>query len=1227
MEPCANLKDYDFIEIGTSDFDTLIQTSTDETLGISIEPIKYYIDRLPDKPNVIKVQAAVSDRDDFIEIYSIPENKITENGLPYWVRGCNCVGRKHPYVIEKIGEALYDELVTIDRVPTISWKTLIQDYSIKTIKYLKIDTEGYDHVILREYFKECAKNPELYAKTILFEYNQISNKEEIDEILAGLTNYRIERYQDDIKLIRTEELADKAYVLYSTENYFDIVSACVKSIREYSDLKIFVYLLNSDLKIKVKDVVTIRWDLDIDYEDLPTTLNQSENFYINRKNPKIYNILIQRPLITKDALEKYSKTVAYIDSDSIATKWVDSIFDMYDPQSTHPYFVKGIYDYLLIDGRGGVYSRSDLHLSLEHNACELFGVDQSVRENYRQTGYYVAGQQTIPFLEEWYSMCIHPEILNDFTKYAPFHEETLANVLLWKYNIKKGLPYLYVNGNSEVIEYIKNNKDCYGSHIREWLVIPNQESELLFFHGEKRKPELNKMINMLADKPQIIIEEINPKLRILFLAPHLSTGGMPAYLLRRLEELQRFSAYIELFVVEYSDFSPVYVVQKNKIKQIIKQSNYWTLGSNKHELINIIKSNNIDIVHIDEILEGFESFNQVPGDLMEQLFDKNRTWKIVETCHNIWFNPETMLRYHPDAYSFCTPYHKTHSFKNMPSYQEVMEYPIDDLKPSSSEKLFAKSKLGLVINRKHVVNVGLWTPGKNQGELVEVARLLPHIEFHFIGNQAPNFQEYWKPICENLPKNVHIWGEREDVSDFLKAADAFVFNSTWECNPLVIREAASYGLRILARNLPQYVGMFDDYLCEIGLNDSPSEIKNKLLDLLEKPEPSYGLVNQAEAFADNLFRFYQKVHSLDKIETRKIRNVSIIQHFVDNPFLEIQGDSDKSYTVKFFDESGSIQYENLIKSNHWVKLNRRYFTKWHTQVWEESELIYDNVLDLEGKRVYISIESRSLGDSIAWVPYALEFKKKHKCDVIISTFWNKLFQESYPELEFITPGVTVNNIYAMYRIGWFYNDTMEPVRPNTIKLQEAATNILGLEFEEIRPRLDFQPGQRPTSQKYVTIATESTAGLKYWNNPTGWKELIEYLNANGYLVVNVSKGSGSIDGVIGLEDDSIENTMNTIYHSDFFIGLSSGLSWLAWAIGKNVVMISNFTNEDHEFVSNCIRITNPSVCNGCWNNPNFDFDKGDWFWCPIHKNTERHFECSRSISSVQVIDKIKPLMD
>jgi autotransporter strand-loop-strand O-heptosyltransferase len=102
--------------------------------------------------------------------------------------------------------------------------------------------------------------------------------------------------------------------------------------------------------------------------------------------------------------------------------------------------------------------------------------------------------------------------------------------------------------------------------------------------------------------------------------------------------------------------------------------------------------------------------------------------------------------------------------------------------------------------------------------------------------------------------------------------------------------------------------------------------------------------------------------------------------------------------------------------------------------------------------------------------------------------------------------------------------------------------------------------------------------------------------------------------------------MNVIHHSEFFIGLSSGLSWLAWALEKHVVMISNFTEENHEFTSNTTRITNTNVCNGCWNNPMFKFDKGDWNWCPEHKDTIRQFECHKSITPQMVINKIKHLI-
>jgi autotransporter strand-loop-strand O-heptosyltransferase len=100
--------------------------------------------------------------------------------------------------------------------------------------------------------------------------------------------------------------------------------------------------------------------------------------------------------------------------------------------------------------------------------------------------------------------------------------------------------------------------------------------------------------------------------------------------------------------------------------------------------------------------------------------------------------------------------------------------------------------------------------------------------------------------------------------------------------------------------------------------------------------------------------------------------------------------------------------------------------------------------------------------------------------------------------------------------------------------------------------------------------------------------------------------------------------MDVIHHSEFFIGLSSGLSWLAWALNKKVVMISNFTDDNHEF--ECIRITNKSVCHGCWNKPEYKFDKGDWNWCPVHKGTDRQFECHTSITAEQVIDQIKHLI-
>ena len=48
--------------------------------------------------------------------------------------------------------------------------------------------------------------------------------------------------------------------------------------------------------------------------------------------------------------------------------------------------------------------------------------------------------------------------------------------------------------------------------------------------------------------------------------------------------------------------------------------------------------------------------------------------------------------------------------------------------------------------------------------------------------------------------------------------------------------------------------------------------------------------------------------------------------------------------------------------------------------------------------------------------------------------------------------------------------------------------------------------------------------------------------------------------------------MYEIYHAEFHLGVSSGLSWLAWAMGKHVVMISDVTPKWHEFQTDVSRL-------------------------------------------------------
>ena len=351
---------------------------------------------------------------------------------------------------------------------------------------------------------------------------------------------------------------------------------------------------------------------------------------------------------------------------------------------------------------------------------------------------------------------------------------------------------------------------------------------------------------------------------------------------------------------------------------------------------------------------------------------------------------------------------------------------------------------------------------------------------------------------------------------------------------------------------------------------------------------------------------------------------SIHLSYLDGPRVEINGDTKENYFIEFIDGEGKVRFSDTISNNMWTSCGIKYFIPWTIRI--NGEIV--DKLDLTNKRVLISFESKSIGDTIAWAPYAIELMKQKNCQVILSTFHNEWFEgsESYKDIEFINPGQGTN-CHVIYKLGWFRDDnngwknfSLHPNQPNLIPLQKTATDILGLDFKEVNHGLNYKPKKRPIEPKYVVFGPQSTAGCKEWPFEN-WVSLSKMMRDLGYEVVILSLKNYHIKDTISNTSKDWYDVFNCLYHAEFFIGLSSGLSWVNWALNKKTVMISGFSENDHEFTKNVTRVSN-NLCIKCWNDPVLVFDTGDWDWCPVYKGTERQHICQKSITSLQVFNSL-----
>lgn len=354
----------------------------------------------------------------------------------------------------------------------------------------------------------------------------------------------------------------------------------------------------------------------------------------------------------------------------------------------------------------------------------------------------------------------------------------------------------------------------------------------------------------------------------------------------------------------------------------------------------------------------------------------------------------------------------------------------------------------------------------------------------------------------------------------------------------------------------------------------------------------------------------------------------------------IVSDSEHPWRVRLSDlDTGNILFETELKAG-FVNSAKRYFVRFRIEAWQGDKILFTHDYSAADREVLIQFPVGTIGDTVGWFPYAVKFKERHGCRLTCAMAEKliPLFRDAYPDITFAThEEVRTDQFYATYSLGLFFDDKHHIFQPcdfRYVGLHRTAGYILGVDPTEIPPNITLADDARPLPEPYVCIAVQSTTQSKYWNNPTGWFEIVRFLKDAGYRVVCIDQKSTHGTGLVwnqipnGAEDETGDRPLleraRWIKHADFFIGLSSGLSWVAWAVRTPVVLISGFTHPLNEFATP-YRVINYHACNGCWNDPHVRFDHKDFLWCPRHQNSPRQFECTRLITVEQVKAAIRSI--
>ena len=339
-----------------------------------------------------------------------------------------------------------------------------------------------------------------------------------------------------------------------------------------------------------------------------------------------------------------------------------------------------------------------------------------------------------------------------------------------------------------------------------------------------------------------------------------------------------------------------------------------------------------------------------------------------------------------------------------------------------------------------------------------------------------------------------------------------------------------------------------------------------------------------------------------------------------------------NWHVKISDYSNNLIFidEDIFEGVTLISMEK-FFVHWEIVLSFDNEVCFYHQFDPSEQNIHFHFPGNAIGDNITFFAYMNEFKRNYNCQVTctVPKIMREIVKLYYTDVNLVDK--LPDDTYAtFYMVGQNFNELLvatENIR--SMPLQKFGQAILGWKIKTPKKIIYKATEERKIQEPYICIAVQASGTPKAWLNPNGWNIIIDYLKQLGYRVLCIDKDRETSDygNVVkipaGAEDFtgnlSLIDRINLLAYADFFIGLSSGLAWLAWSVDIPVILISGITKPWYEF-DTPYRIYNNLVCHGCFNDMNIEFN--EVFNCPYHKATSKMYECSKKISAQQVVDAI-----